>query len=82
MKVFHFKHQEILMNDQLLQEAELVEMYKDILLKMMVRHDISIKKTFESIDIVYHRVSSNPLTVVTLLKQEQLPPFVFLCCRN
>jgi hypothetical protein len=82
MKVYHFKHQEILLNDQLVQEPQLVEMYKDMLLRLMVRHELSTKKIFESIDIIHHRVSRNPLTVVTLLKKQQLPPFVFLACRN
>jgi hypothetical protein len=82
MKVYHFKHQEILLNDESLQEAQLVEMYKDILLRLMVRHELSKKKIFESIDVIYHTISVNPLTVVTLLQKQELPPFVFLACRN
>ncbi|MDN3656882.1 hypothetical protein QWZ08_14640 [Ferruginibacter paludis] len=82
MKVYHFKHQEILLNDEFLPEAQLVEMYKDILLSLMARHELSRKKIFESVDIIYHNITVNPLTVVTLLKKQELPPFVFLACRN
>jgi hypothetical protein len=82
MKVYHFKHQEILLNEQALQDAQTLELYKDIVPGMMVRHELSKKKIFEGIDIIYHKISVNPLTVVTLLKKQELPPFVFLACRN
>jgi hypothetical protein len=82
MKVYQFKHQEILLNETVLNEELLLDGYRDQLLNLLTRHNISNKKIFEVISLNTYRITSNPLTVSSLLKNNVLPAFVFLSCSN
>ena len=82
MKVYHFKHQEILLNEAVINDEQLVELYKDLLLKLLVRHQVSSKKIFEVINLNNYTISSKPFIVEFMLKKEVLPSFVFFTCSN
>lgn len=82
MKVYQFKYQEILLNETVLNEELLLDGYRDQLLNLLTRHNISNKKIFEVISLNTYRITSNPLTVSSLLKNNVLPAFVFLSCSN
>jgi hypothetical protein len=66
----------------MLNEELLLEGYRDQLLNLLTRHSISNKKIFEVISLNTYRISSNPLMVSSLLRNKELPPFVFLTCSN
>ncbi len=82
MKIYQFKQQEIFLNDGVTNEERYLEVYKNLLLNLLISRNISQKKIFQALNLNSYTVSSKPFIVEPLLKKKTLPPFVFLTCKN
>lgn len=83
MRVFQFKHQEILITDRLdINEESFVSQYKELLDDLLLINHISNKKVFECINLKNYKVTSSPVMIESLLRNNEIPPFRFLTGKN
>jgi hypothetical protein len=82
MKAYQFKHQEILLSEQVAGNEGLVDLYQHLLLQLLMRRNISRQRIFEVINLCNFTKTSAPRIVEEMLVEQNLPPFVFLSCNN
>lgn len=82
MKVYQYKHNEILMNESLLHEHSFVDVYNELFNKLLLSGNISEKKIYQSLNILNNKITSAPHIVKALLLKNDLPAFKFLICKN
>ena len=82
MRVFQYKHQEILISEQFVHEERFIEQYRGIAAEMLRIGNISRNKIYQSVKLQNHTITSNPLVIETLLRKKEWPPFQFLACKN
>ncbi len=82
MRVYHFKHREILMNESAFTEERFIEQYNEFLGDFLSGRTISKMRIYQVINLVNFTISSKPFLTEPLLKKHDLPAFKFLTCNN
>lgn len=82
MRVYHFKHREILVSEAAFNEERFIEQYNEFMGDFLRGSTISKLRIYQVINLVNFTISSKPFLTEPLLKKHNLPAFKFLTCNN
>jgi hypothetical protein len=82
MRVYHFKHREILVNEAAFNEERLIEQYNELFGHLLRASVISKMRVYQVINLAKFTISSKPFLTEPLLRKHDLPAFKFLTCNN
>jgi hypothetical protein len=82
MRVYHFKHSEILVNEAAFNEERFIEQYNEFFGHLLRASVISKMRVYQVINLANFTISSKPFLTEPLLRKHDLPAFKFLTCNN
>ena len=82
MKQFKITHHEILMEESAYSDNKLMSAYQKLFDELLDFRSISGSRIFEAINVSNTSITSKPMITESLLRQNNLPDFVFLASLN
>lgn len=82
MKVYHFKHREIFVNESSFNEEQFIEQYNEFFGELLRCRNIGKMRIYQVINLGNFTISSKPFITEPLLRKQALPAFKFLTCNN